>query len=171
MNNAKLYHLWRNQENIDVSGGQLKNLLKTNLHAYYNDLVMNMINNCSKDTLYKHIKTDLTIEKYLSVLPVKLRTHLCKFRLSNHKLPIEKGRAIGIPRDERTCTKCELNDIGDEFHYVLICPFFKEIRMKLLPPYYYTRPSMFKLCQLFTVKGAKKLCRTAKLCEVINNNM
>ena len=74
--------------NVEMTRGNQKSMLKTNLHAYY------------KDTLYKHIKSDLKIEKYLSVLPNKLRVQLCKFRLSNHKLPIEKGRTTGIPRDE-----------------------------------------------------------------------
>ena len=76
--------------------------------------------------------------------------------------PIEKGRAIGTPSDERICTKCELNYIGGEFLCGLICPFYKEISKKLLPHHDYTRLSMFKLCQLFAVKGANKLCRIAK---------
>ena len=26
-------------------------------------------------------------------------------------------------RHEKICSKCNLNDIGDEFHYLLVCPF------------------------------------------------
>ena len=71
-----------------------------------------------------------------------------------YKLPIEKGRTTGIPRDERICTKCGYNVIGDEYHYILIRPCMlqrntQENTSSLL----YDRPCMFKLGQLFNAKG------------------
>ena len=41
----------------------------------------------------------------------KYRNSLAKFRLSSHKLNIEVGRHNNIPRNERKCTLCNLNDI------------------------------------------------------------
>ena len=46
---------------------------------------------------------------------------MCKFRLSNHILPIEKLRYSNIKRDERLCPICNIKEIGDEYHYLLKC--------------------------------------------------
>ena len=43
--------------------------------------------------------------------------------------------------DSDICTLCNLND---EYHYVLICPFFKHSRTMYLKPYFYTRPRLYK---------------------------
>ena len=50
------------------------------------------------------------------------RKIVCKFRLSNHKLPIEELRYDNIKRVERLCPICDLKVIGDENHYMLWCP-------------------------------------------------
>ena len=51
---------------------------------------------------------------------------LCKFRTTNHKLPIEHGRwntiISNIQRKNRKCNLCNLEEIGDEFHYISNCP-------------------------------------------------
>ena len=39
-----------------------------------------------------------------------------QFRLGNTKLPAETGRWVNIDRNERYCTLCNRNEIGDEFH-------------------------------------------------------
>ena len=48
------------------------------------------------------------------------RQRLLKFRLSNHRLPIQHRRSVGIPRDERICTY-DSGEVGDKFHYLLNC--------------------------------------------------
>ena len=40
--------------------------------------------------------------------------------------------------------------VEDEYHFMLECEFYSDIRKVLLPRYYYIRPSMFKLIQLMT---------------------
>ena len=52
-------------------------------------------------------------------LPSALGQRILKFRLSNHRLPIQQRRSLGIPRDERICTVCDSGEVGDEFHYLL----------------------------------------------------
>ena len=43
----------------------------------------------------------------------------------NHFLPVETGRWEGIDISDRTCALCEnVNEIADEYHYILMCPFF-----------------------------------------------
>jgi hypothetical protein len=35
---------------------------------------------------------------------------LCKFRTTNHKLPIEHGRWNNIPRENKKCNICNLEE-------------------------------------------------------------
>ena len=38
-------------------------------------------------------------------------------------MPVNRLRYQNIPRYDRKCEKCDLNEIGDEFHYLFVCPF------------------------------------------------
>ena len=69
------------------------------------------------------------------MLPKHKYIPILKFRLSNHRFAVERGRWNNskVPHSERKCNKCNLNDLGDEFHYLLICPHFKQKRIQLLP--------------------------------------
>ena len=94
----------------------------------------------------------LQYSSYLSNVNVsKFRTALTRFRCSNHKLAIEAGRwhkPRPISRTERRCILCDLAEIEDEYHFVIVCSFYKEIRQKFIPGYYVRHPSMFKFVQL-----------------------
>ena len=45
------------------------------------------------------------------------------FRISAHKLFIEKGRHSDIARDNRLCKCCSRSDIEAEYHFILVCPY------------------------------------------------
>ena len=77
----------------------------------------------SKSRNYSCFKYDICLEEYLKTLPRKFYLPLCKFRTSNHKLPVETGRWENIPLNDRKCTFCN-RDIGDEFHYLFRCSHF-----------------------------------------------
>ena len=84
----------------------------------------------SKLRTYKHIKLELGLEKYLNLIPCpKVKTTMAKFRLSNHKLMIEKGRHNNVSRDQRFCPLCP-NEIEDEMHFVMACKVFIKQRRK-----------------------------------------
>ena len=70
--------------------------------------------------LYKMFKKSYKFEKYLEIPNFDYRRAVTKFRLSDHKLPIELGRSQNIERDRRFCTLCK-NDIGNECHILLEC--------------------------------------------------
>ena len=77
------------------------------------------------------VKNDTILENYLlSVENVANRTALTKFRLSNHNLMIEKGRHQNADLQDRTCPFCP-DQIEDEFHFLLKCPIYGELRHKL----------------------------------------
>lgn len=91
-------------------------------------------------------------------------TTLFRFRTSNHKLPIETGRWNNVPRNQRFCNLCK-NNIGDEYHYIMICPELKEYRKAYLPSMYFRRPNAFKIFELFS---CKKLAVINNLCKFVN---
>ena len=110
-------------------------------------------------TVYRIIKTSLGFESYLNELPDLLRKYFTKFSCRNHRLPIEAGVRSQVLRDMRICQFCE-TDIGDEFHYLLCCPNFKEEREHFINSKYYVRPSTFYLHKLFKQTKAEN-------CEII----
>ena len=62
-----------------------------------------------------------------------LRNTLTKFRLSSHHLEIEKGRHARpkIPVEQRKCSKCDLNVVESETHFLIECDFYTEERRNL----------------------------------------
>ena len=64
------------------------------------------------------------------------------FRISAHKLFIEKSRHSGIARDNRLICKCySRKDIEDEFHFILVCTCYLDLRQKLIKQFYFYKPS------------------------------
>ena len=70
------------------------------------------IENSPKCMLYKYYKANLGFEKYLLSLNGLNRKYIIKFRLSNHKLSIEKGRYNNVDRFRRYCDLCNDNVLG-----------------------------------------------------------
>ena len=75
---------------------------------------------------------------------------LAKLRLGSHKFLVERARwrKIKIPYAQRTCTLCSSGDIEDEYHIVLICENFRDVRLKYIKPFYHNKTSMFKCVEL-----------------------
>ena len=56
---------------------------------------------------------------------------MSNFQTSGHKLEIETGQHKNIDRDLRYCKNClehGVHTIEDEFHFLMICPHYHEIR-------------------------------------------
>jgi hypothetical protein len=49
-------------------------------------------------------------EPYLEILDLRNTIILCKFRITNHRLPIEIGRWQNIERNNRKCLLYDTND-------------------------------------------------------------
>ena len=87
----------------------------------------------SKLRTYKTFKSQLKLEKYLSVsMNFKYRKTLCKFRCSDHTLLIETGRHKRLDVNDRICKNCTLGLIEDEIHFLLVCPAYETLRTNLL---------------------------------------
>ena len=55
------------------------------------------------------------------------------FRMCNNVLPIEKGRWLRQDINNRKCTLCNTNEVGDECHCTFKCPLFTEDRNSIPP--------------------------------------
>ena len=83
------------------------------------------IENSSKLHCYRSFKTCFEYENYLNcVINDKQTIELTRLRCSSHHLLIEEGRFSSIPKENRICKLSNLNEIEDEFHFVLICPHY-----------------------------------------------
>ena len=113
---------------------KFKTVIKDSSNDYYKYLIKNEINNLTEKNkifLYKNLKqNENEIEYYLSHPDKNVRQSLTKFRISDHKLLIEKGRYLKIPRENRLCIKC--NKLDDEFHFFFNCKINDKIRNILL---------------------------------------
>ena len=167
MNNCGFSGLWLNQS-LPCSIEVFKQSVKIRLGDQFIQKWHETISQGGKCTIYRIIKTSFGFENYLNVLPDLLRKYFTKFRCRNHRLPIEAGARSQVLRDMRMCQFCEI-DIGDEFHYLLCCPTFKEERKNFINSKYYRRPSTFYLYELFYQTKGENFKKTGYVCQI--NNM
>ena len=123
-------YAWDNQENLenDVFLDEFKTRVFDNDKQVWSASMSNM----PKLRTLVLFKSNLSVENYLLLhIPRRLRVALAKFRVGNHDLEIEKGRYVKVPVDERFCKLCltlNENHIEDEYHVLLKCPFYEDLR-------------------------------------------
>ena len=81
----------------------LMNLYRAGIHPYYVDILKNK----------------------------NKRAMLSELGISAHKLAIECGRYLNIPKHERICTACNSGYVEDEQHFLLNCRVYKPLRQIL----------------------------------------
>ena len=95
-------------------------------------------------------------QPYLEKLNVsKFIYALSRLRVSSHRLEVESGRWVKpnqVPYNERKCSNCSV--LEDEFHFILECPLYVDLRKKYISRYYWLRPSMFKFIELLNSSNA-----------------
>ena len=99
---------------------------------FHQDAFADINNENSKLRTYKLFKTSIKQEPYLTEIKnVKDRISFSKFRLSNHRLMIERGRHLNIHKDLRFCPFCS-SSIEDEIHFLIGCKTYSSHRLKLI---------------------------------------
>ena len=140
-------YLWNDN---NVTKLQLNRMVET-LHDQYLQKWFSDINNSSKLASYKMFKTVFDFEKYLTCIPnAKHITALSRFRCAVHRLNIEGGRYRNSNCRNRICTRCNMQAVEDEYHFALVCPFYRELRFECLPRYYCVWPNIQKFIGLLT---------------------
>ena len=95
---------------------------------------------------------DFSYKTYLDLVKIeKFRFVMSRIHMSSHRLQIEAGRwhrPQSIPLNER---KCKIyNSVEDEFHFILECTEYNEIRRKYFKKYVWQRPKIPKFIELMT---------------------
>ena len=121
----------------------------------------------SKGTNYKLFKDSINLEPYVLRLPGNSYTYFAKFRTRNHRFPCERGRWLNIELSERKCTLCNLHEVGDEFHYALVCPSFDKERKKFIDPQYFHRPNILKFKSLMNIENIPKLIKLSAFIKIL----
>ena len=84
-----------------------------------------------------------------------LRKYMSRFRLSSHLLAIETGRYNGTERQHRICNLCNHNQIESEYHILLCCPAYSNIRIKYFGNIPW--PNMHMFINIMSSKGRKAI--------------
>ena len=160
-----LGHYWLDQH-VDNPGHFIK-VVKARLKDEFIQQCYAFFNTSSKCLLYKNIIRTFGPQEYLlKSLSDKHKSALFKIRTSSHLLQIEQGRFQNIDRNLRQCTLCDTHDLEDEYHFILCCPFYCDLRLKYIKPFYFHRPSMYKFTELLTSKSVKILSNLSKFIHV-----
>ena len=127
---------------------KIAKLISSSCQNKYKDFFSKSLNEMKNDdtklTYFVQLKTEYMYEKYLNY---NRHRYISKYRLSDHNLPIERGRYVKpkIPKELRLCTKCKLA-MGNEIHVLLEC---KNTHSKNLNDEFLNE--IITICQQFTI--------------------
>ena len=115
----------------------------------------------SSSNNYRLFKDTFEASSYISTLSTYMCRRFLAFRTRNHRFPVEIGRWRGQPLHERKCKFC-LDDIGDEYHYLLTCRKFTEERKRYIKPYFFVHPNTIKYHEIMNTKNPQQLKNLCK---------
>jgi hypothetical protein len=149
LENLGLNYAWIFQEigNENIFIAEIKRRLEDNFIQTW----MSEVEASPRADTYKLFAT-FGFSKYIEQINInKYRAALTRFRLSSHRLYIETGRwhkPHPIPRNERKCILC--NTLEDEFHFLLECELYKDLRIRYIKQYFRKRPNIPKFVELLS---------------------
>ena len=99
-------------------------------------------------------KSLLNPGKYLKVVGnYFIRKQLAKSRTSYHDFMIEKGRHHGTEVTNRTCEQCDMQQVEDEYLFLLECPKYDDFQLKYLPRSYVNYVNHCKFFNLISTEN------------------
>ena len=105
--------------------------------------------------------------KYFDIIDGKLLRSFVSFRMWNNVLPIEKGCWVRQDINNRKCTLCNTNEVGDECYYIFKCPLFTEDRNSILPTRLCRNPNMYTVHNLMNTVNKRKLVKVYKFISIV----
>ena len=172
LSSCGMRNVWMNPKLFKLN--QVKKEITQKLTNLDNQKWLNEVASQSSCITYRTFKKERKLEKYLLLPDSTDRINLSRFRCRKSKIPVvtlgytnSNGR---VPYENRKCTLCRLEDIGDEFHYVLICPFFQLQRQRYIEGHYYTNPDKEKFSELMQSQNLNILRKLAKVINEINRH-
>ena len=122
----------------------------------------------NKCILCQNVIDNVCLQCYLTK-PINyvFKRYIAMFRISTHKLFIEKGRHSYISRDNGLCKCCCRRDIETEYHFILlhVRPCYLKVRHKLIKKFYSYEPIVYEIVKLLSINNVKESCRLGNLLQ------
>jgi len=149
-----LSYVWTNQ--YFVSATLLYNTVKQIIIDQFKQIWHSNLQNSPKARNYRMFKEKLEIEKYFEKLDDRNIITLCRFRTTNHKLPIETGRWQNIAE--------KIENVYCVILVIFSCSKFEDNRNLLIRKKIRNRPNSLKFSSL---KNSNNLSDMNNLCKFI----
>ena len=151
--------IWQSQDIDTVPFSLIKQRIMDNYYqSWYAE-----INNSPRLSAYCCFKHNFNQEKYLDIIQEnKYKIALSQFRISAHHLQIERGQYENVPHTERKCKVCNMNIIESKYHFLLVCPAYKDLRRKYFSCHYNHWPTITKFENLMSSESRKVIIKLAK---------
>ena len=103
--------------------------------------------------------TKNVLTRTLKLKPTKTQ-YTDSFRISSHRLQVEKGRHQKIARNERKCAVCQ-SEVEDEYHLLMVCPLYNDIRLTYIPRDYTNNRNTYNFISLMKTQDEELLRNVA----------
>ena len=165
LNSLGMSDVWLNQDSVFPCFTNMKQRIRD---IYYQEWNVQR-KQLSKLKYFNEFKLNFTCETYLSCISsTALQISFSRFRLSSHNLLCETGRYNNIPYDRRICTFCNMQVIENEYHFILICPIYSDLRKMYLPKIYNRWPNLQKFFSLMSSTNVKIIVNLSKFVYLAN---
>ena len=79
---------------------------------------------------------------------------------------------LNIPYENRLCTLCNLKEVGNEYHYMMTCTYFKDSRMKYIDNSLWKYPDIYKFSKILKSNDIVSINNLFKFikCSIIEFN-
>ena len=163
--------VWDNQKTINMDKSWFKTYIKTTLQNQFIQSWQGILDNAGIYTIYRMIKPTFIQSPYIKILINSCTIPIIRYLTTNNNLPVNVFRYADIDREDRICIKCNQRDIGDEFHYLLICPFFNQKRAEMLPKKYTKRPNAITFQAILNTSNKNTLLKLKHFICHINKEL
>ena len=110
LNECGFAYIWNTQTFVDPNWFRLT--IIRNLQDQFEQYWHSLLDDASKAINYRLFKDYFGMEVYFDILDNKNVVELCRFRIANHKLPIDIGRWNNTNRNKRICsTVIKMNSV------------------------------------------------------------
>ena len=150
-------HVWIEQGVGDVNMflRVFKQRLTDNFIQDWNE----QVSNSSRANTYKLI-ANFNFKCYLAVVIIrKFRYAFTRLRVASHRLETEAGRRHKpnrTPVEEKKCHFCR-NSVEDEFHFIIECKLYEDLREEYIKRYFWARPNIQKFIELLQSENKKTI--------------
>jgi len=125
----ELEKYWRESKALDEK--TWSTIVKEKIQAREQKRWLERMKEKPKLRTYITLKKELKQEMYLTVRDRCGVPEFTRLRGGTNRLKIEKGRFEKLAPEDRICEFCGTGEVENEFHFMMICPLYREFRKEL----------------------------------------